>query len=187
MQAQTQDAAADTASPPARRIRSSELLYSEVQDWLFDEAELLDAMRDREWCDTMLSKDIVYRMPVREVVGRAGGPGFVPGLYHLNETYGSINMKVARNETGFAWAEDPVTRTRHIISNLRVYEREDGTIEAKSALLLVQTRRSDTRPNIIAAERHDLLRRDDDTLRLFKRDVLVDLAALEAHNLAIFF
>jgi 3-phenylpropionate/cinnamic acid dioxygenase small subunit len=187
MQAQAKIAVRETEPTSTRRIRSNEPLFGEVQDWLFDEADLLDTVRDREWLDTMLSKDIVYRMPVREVVGRGEGAGFIKGLYHLNETYGSINTKVARNETGFAWAEDPATRTRHFVSNIRVFERENGTLEVKSSLLLLQTRRSDTEPNIMAAERHDLLRREGETLRLFKRDVYVDLTALEAHNLAIYF
>lgn len=187
MQAQARNGAGEACQTTIRRVRSSDPLFGEIQDWLFDEADLLDSMRDREWCDTMLSKDIVYRMPVREVVGRGISAGFVEGVYHLNETHGTINMKVARNETGFAWAEDPATRTRHFVSNLRVFKHEDGTLEAKSALLLVQTRRSDTHANIIASERHDRLRREGETLRLFERDVYVDLTALEVHNLAVFF
>src|SRR5687767_3372699 len=99
-----------TASVPALStaplsIASPE--HIEATDFLVVEAELLDDLLEREWLETMVSKDVVYQLPLRETVERARGRGFVPGTYHLNENYGSLSSKVARNETKYAWAEDP--------------------------------------------------------------------------------
>ena len=62
-------------------------------------------------------------------------------LFHLDESRTSLEMRVERIETGFAWAEEPPTRTRHLVSNVRVRDGEDpGTVNVRSNLLLYHTR-----------------------------------------------
>jgi 3-phenylpropionate/cinnamic acid dioxygenase small subunit len=45
-------------------------------------------------------------------------------------------MRVARLDTGMAWAEDPPSRTRHLIGNLKAAPLENGEVEAKTAFLV---------------------------------------------------
>lgn len=162
--------------------------HVEATDFLMLEAELLDDLREREWLETLVSKDVVYQLPLRETVERARGRGFVEGTYHLNENYGSLSSKVARNETKYAWAEDPPSRIRHFVSNIRVRcDGDTGQLLVRSNLLIYRTRQDHTVPQILSGERRDVLRREGGTLRLLRREILLDLTVIGTHNLSLFF
>lgn len=162
-------------------------LYAIVTDWIYREADLLDSYREREWLETMVSRDVVYQVPLRQSVERVRGMGFSDGIYHLNETYGSLRSRVARNETPYAWAEDPPSRIRHFVTNVRVARDEDGALEVKSNLLVYRTRGDQTQPQLLSAERHDLLVREAGAWKLQRRIVRLDHTVLETHNLSLFF
>jgi ethylbenzene dioxygenase beta subunit len=163
--------------------------HIEAVDFLNLEAEMLDDLREREWLTEMVSRDIVYQLPVRETVERARGRGFLPNTYHLNENYGSLGSKVARNETAFAWAEDPPSRLRHFVTNVRVRRDESSTdlLQVRSNVLIYRTRQDQTTPQILSGERQDTLRREDGRLRLYRRVILLDLTVIGTHNLSLFF
>jgi ethylbenzene dioxygenase subunit beta len=162
-------------------------LHFEVLRWLHREAELLDTMRESEWLETMVSPDIVYQVPVRQTLMRAGGSGFIAGAYHLDETYGSLATRIARTRTNFAWGEDPPSRSRHFVTNLQACVLPDGVIEALSSLLLFRSRADQSIGNLISCERHDRLERHEGRLRLVGRTVLLDVSVVETHNLAVIF
>lgn len=162
-------------------------LHAEVRDWMYQEAEFLDDGFERKWLETMVSKDVVYQVPLRQTVERARGAGWVDGTYHLDERYGSLETRVARNETQYAWAEDPPSRIRHFVTNLRVAAGQDGLVQARTNLLIYRTRQDGVVPQMLSGERWDVLRREDGVLRLLERRVLLDLTAIGTHNLSIFF
>jgi ethylbenzene dioxygenase beta subunit len=161
--------------------------YCEVVEWLHTEAELLDDGFEARWLQEMVSSDVVYRVPLRQTVERARGTGFSESTFHLDETYGSLATRVARNQTKYAWAEDPPSRTRHFVTNVRVAESADGSLTVRSNLLVLRTRHEQTTPQTFAGERHDVLCREDGVLKLRHRTVLLDLTVIATHNLAIFF
>ena len=163
-------------------------LWCELSEWYVREAELLDNGQEREWL-ALIHPEIVYRIPLRQTVERARGNGVVPGAYHSDERFGSLASRVARNETEFAWAEDPPSRTRHYVSNVRAASTDDGrTVHGTSNFLVYRTRGDQTTPQLLGGERTDVLRRDDDgKLLLAERTVLLDLTAIGTHNLSLFF
>jgi len=161
--------------------------YNEVVEWLYTEAELLDDGHEARWLEEMVSREVVYQVPLRQTVERARGTGFADGAYHLDETHGSLASRVARNQTAYAWAEDPPSRIRHFVSNVRVAEAGDGSLAVRSNRLILRTRQEQTVPQTFAGERRDVLRREDGVLRLVRRAVLLDLTVIGTHNLAIFF
>lgn len=164
-------------------------LYAEVGQFMFREAELLDALREREWLEEMVSKDIDYRLPLRQTVERARGTGFAESTYHMLENYGSLSARVLRNETAFAWAEDPASRVRHFVTNIRALEvpGQNDLVDVRTNLLIFRTRQDATTPQLLAGERHDRLRREDGKLRLLTRTILLDHTVIGTHNLSIFF
>jgi ethylbenzene dioxygenase beta subunit len=162
-------------------------IHAEVTDWLLTEAELLDDLREREWLEGMVSRDVVYQVPLRQTVERSRGFGFSETTFHLNERYGSLESRVMRNETQFAWAEDPPSRIRHYVTNIRVRQGEDDNLHVRSNLLVYRTRQDQTTPQLLGGERHDVLRREDGRLMLLSRRVLLDLTVIGTHNLSIFF
>ncbi len=162
--------------------------HVEATDFLVHEAELLDDLREREWLETLVSKDVVYQLPLRETVERARGRGFVDGTYHLNENYGSLSSKVARNETKYAWAEDPPSRIRHFVTNVRVRRDGDtGDLLVRSNVLIYRTRQDQTNAQILSGERHDVLHREGAHLRLLRREIRLDLTVIGTHSLSLFF
>ncbi|HJT92997.1 MAG TPA: aromatic-ring-hydroxylating dioxygenase subunit beta [Mycobacterium sp.] len=162
-------------------------VYDEVVQWIYAEAELLDAWKEREWLEEMVSKDIVYQVPLRQTIERARGNGFAQGAFHFDERFGSLETRVARNETEYAWAEDPPSRIRHHISNIRVAAGDQG-FQVSSNLLIFRTHRDAIKPELLSARRDDLLRRDDHgRLRLLRRQVFLDATIINTHNMALFF
>lgn len=173
-----------------QRLASSDPRHAEVVDFMLLEAELLDDLNEREWLTEMVSRDIVYEVPVRETVERARGFGFSSTTFHLNENLGSLQSRVARGATLYAWAEDPPSRVRHFVANIRVSEHESGDpdyIRARSNILIYRTRQDQTNPQMLSGERRDVLRREDGHLKLLHRVVYLDLTVIGTHNLSLFF
>ncbi|MEV5988907.1 aromatic-ring-hydroxylating dioxygenase subunit beta [Streptomyces sp. NPDC052051] len=86
------------------------------------------------------------KVPIRQTVERASGTGFVAGAFHLDETYGSLESRVARYETQYAWAEDPPSRIRHFVTGVRATaDAEDpDLVHVRSNLLVYRTRQEQT-------------------------------------------
>ena len=57
-----------------------------------------------------------------------------------------------------AWAEDPPSRTRHLIGNLVVESRDSGDVQAKTAFLVYRSH-LETDQQLFAGSREDVLRR----------------------------
>ncbi|CAN5782356.1 3-phenylpropionate/cinnamic acid dioxygenase subunit beta [soil metagenome] len=167
-------------------LRTSAGTYWEVYDFLMHEAELLDGHREREWVE-LCTDDVIYRMPVRETRERGAGDGFNDEMYYFDETRGSLELRVRRLETEYAWAEDPPSRTRHFVTNIRVAPGEArDDLAVRSNLLLYRSQGTELRHDLISAERRDVLRRTDEGLRLAGREILLDHSVLTTHNLSIF-
>ena len=100
-------------------IRTSAETYWEVYGFLMHEAQLLDEHREREWLDSCCAEEVTYLMPVRETRERGAGDGFSDEMFYFEEDRGSLELRVRRLETEYAWAEDPPSRTRHFVTNVR--------------------------------------------------------------------
>jgi len=163
-------------------------LYLEIVSFLHKEAELLDEGRYREWL-ALLSEDIRYQVPVRVTRERPaeGGTGGLSSMYHLDENRTSLEMRVERLETGFAWAEDPPSRLRHFVSNVRLGGVEDGEVEVRSNLLVFRSRWDKPEYVLLCGERHDRLRRNGQGWQIARRSVVLDHTTLPVHNLSFFF
>jgi ethylbenzene dioxygenase beta subunit len=160
---------------------------------LYQEAELLDEGRYREWL-ALLAQDVRYQVPVRVTKERGpegGVSGVMEGMYHLDEDYTSLEMRVARLETGFAWAEDPPSRLRHFVTNVRIGEPrptpKGEESEVRSNLLIFRSRWDRPDYTLLSAERRDVWRQEEGGWRLARRTVVLDSATLPTHNLAFFF
>ena len=160
-------------------------LHFRVQQWLLHEAELLDDRRYRDWL-ALLTDDVVYRMPVRVTSAHSLDDSTLEDMDHFDEDRYSLGKRVERFETEHAWTEDPPSRTRHYVTNVRVSDGDGDELIAKSYLLLFRSRGDVREPDLVSAERTDVLREVDGELRLARRDVLVDESVLRTQNLAVF-
>ena len=107
-------------------------------------------------------------------------------MFHFDEDYGSIMMRTGRLQKS-AWAEDPPSRCRRFVSNVRIGERETaGEYEVVSYLFLERSRGDNPENERLTAERRDVWRDVDGAYKLVKREVIVDQSVLGMSNLAVF-
>lgn len=176
----------DVGPSMARPIRVDGDTHHDVEAWLLWEAELLDARRFHEWL-TLLADDVRYRMPVSVTLARAATS--VPGraMDHFEEDRYALEKRVERLDGDHAWTEDPPSRARRFVSNIRVAPGEvSGEVIARSYLLLYRSRGDDRPAELLSAERTDRLRQVEGGWLLVQREVTVDDSVLRAQNLALF-
>jgi len=162
--------------------------YNRVLEFLYTEAHLLDEIRLKEWAATLAS-DLIYTAPLREtrpVVQRAAS--YVRTTQHFEDDWRSIMGRVMRlTETKSAWAEDPPSRTRRLVTNVWVVKGDKpDELRVRSNLLLTRSRFNFDELDLISAERRDVLRDADGAFKLARREILLDQAVLGTPNLAIF-
>ena len=161
----------------------------EIEEFLYREAELLDEGRYREWLG-LVTDDIRYQVPVRVARERGGAESAVTGVatnsFHLDEDKDSLELRVDRLETGFAWAEEPPSRIRHFVSNERVrpVEGREDEMTVRSSVLVYRSRWDRPGHDLLSGERQDVLRRVDGAWRLAKRWVVLDNTTLPTLNLS---
>lgn len=154
--------------------------------WLVEEAYLLDQQDYDAWLET-LAEDIHYFMPVSITTSLGSGYDTAKGMAHFDENKYSLQRRVARFDTGHAWAEDPPSRLRHHLSNVRTFvtAHEDELI-VESATLLFRSRGDVLGPALLSVGRVDLLRLEGGAWRLVRRHISADEAVLRMQNLAVF-
>lgn len=189
-----------TATEPTRSragARADRDTHFEVEQFYYEEAELLDAGRYTDWLD-LLAEDLDYWMPTRTnrlrrqqalSIAARGEAAF------YDETKESLAWRIRRFDSGMAWAEDPPSRTRHLVTNVMVRHADpaehDGFTEddlwAHSAFLVYRNR-LEREENVFAGARTDLLRRTaDGRIQVARRTILLDQNILLAKNISTFF
>ncbi|MBE3593778.1 MAG: aromatic-ring-hydroxylating dioxygenase subunit beta [Candidatus Carbobacillus altaicus] len=158
--------------------------YLDIVQFLHYEASLLDNGQFREWVN-VITEDVLYRVPLRVTREREHGAGFVPSMYHYEEDRDSLEMRVLRLETEAAWAEDPPSRTRHLVSNIRVETIDEMHVRVFSNILLFRSRGESAAYDFLSGERIDILRKEGDGWKIKEREVRLDMSSIPMHNLAI--
>lgn len=171
------------------------LLQREVEAFYYREAELLDERHYEAWLD-LLADDIAYFMPLRRNV-KYGSHAAVENSLEgrdaawFDEGKHTLTQRVKQIATGIHWAEEPLSRIRHLITNVRIADGPSATegareIEVKSNFLVYRNR-VDDETDIFAGTRTDRLRYQDGAWKVARRTILLDQSTLLAKNLTIFF
>ncbi|MFJ9381819.1 aromatic-ring-hydroxylating dioxygenase subunit beta [Streptomyces sp. NPDC101455] len=159
----------------------------EVTQLLHIEAELLDQTRYVDWFNTCIAEDLEYLVPIRTTRERKPGASeFATDSYHMRDTYNTMKSRVLRLLTEHAWAEDPASRTRRVVSNIRVEQLGVDEVLAKSYLTLYRSQWDTVDYDLILAERVDNLRKTDGRWRLTRREVFFSHTVLGTANLGVF-
>jgi 3-phenylpropionate/cinnamic acid dioxygenase small subunit len=158
-----------------------------AHQWLVDETYLFDHQAYEDWL-ALLTDDIRYVMPVRVTTALGAGFDTSPGMSHFDEDLYSLQRRVARFATEHAWTEDPPSRLRHHLGNVRTFARENSNeLFVQSSVLLFRSRGDVREAALVSAGRDDVLRRGDDAVwRLAHRTIMVDESVLRMQNLAVF-
>ena len=170
------------------------LLQQEVEDFLCHEADLLDERRYEEWL-ALLTEDVRYWMPMRRNVKvddlereftREG-----LDISWFDEGKETLIRRVRQIQTGIHWAEEPVSRISHLISNIHLVEINPSAAEPAEVSVrcrfLVYRNRVETETDILVGKREDLLRHINGEWKVAQRKILLDQNVLLSKNLTFFF
>ncbi len=160
----------------------------EVERFYYDEAALLDAHRYKDWL-ALFAEDAFYFMPLRRtLMQRDLDREFTqPGeMAFFDDTKAQLAIRVDKLATGRSWSEDPPSRTRHLVTNVRVVEDTGPELSVESNFHLYRTRLKSEEDSWIGSRR-DLLRRDGDSFLIATRTIMLEQTLLLSRNLSNFF
>lgn len=176
-------------------------LLREIEQFLYREARLLDERRFEAWLD-LFTDDVRYWMPVRTTRYPRRSKAIAVldldrqeedelskdnELAIFDESKETLSRRVARLDTGMAWAEDPPSRTRHLVTNVEV---EPGETEAELRVhsnFVVYRSRGETEQDFYVGGRQDTLRNVGGAWKIARRTIVLDQNVLLAKNVSIFF
>ena len=148
----------------------NDVARAEVEDFLYHEAALLDAWRLDEWL-ALLTDDATYRVPSNDQ------PESDPkaALFTIADDMRRIRARVARLKDPHAHAESPRSRTRRLISNVRIVEQAPLRVEAN--FVVYRYRGNEDVRTYVGRYRYTLVRQDG-ALRIKAREAILDAMEL---------
>lgn len=170
-------------------------LREQIESFFYLEADLLDERRFQEWLDC-LHEDLHYFMPMRRNVKfgqheerENTRPGTDIGWF--DEDKWTVTKRVEQILTGVHYAEEPLSRVSHLITNVRVIGATPSVREARqvrtSCRFLVYQNRVEYETYQFVGRRYDTLVRSADSWQVLEREVILDQNILLAKNLSTFF
>jgi 3-phenylpropionate/cinnamic acid dioxygenase small subunit len=159
-----------------------------VERFLYDEAALLDALCFADWLE-LFADDVHYFMPLRRTMSRRQmhlqftKPGEIAWF---DDTKQVLAGRVNKLATGTSWSEDPPSRTRHLVTNVRVVADDGVELQVESNFHIYRTRLKSEEQEWIGS-RQDVLRRSDGRFLIARRTILLEQTVLLTSNLTTFF
>jgi len=170
------------------------LLKQDVEAFLYHEANLLDDRRYEDWLD-LLTEDVRYWVPMRRNVkfGELEREFTREGqdINWFDEGKTTLTQRVRQILTGVHWAEEPLSRLSHLVTNVEILDASPTPADAEEVSLrcrfIIYRNRVETETDLLVGRREDSLRRVDGAWQIAKRQVFLDQNVLLAKNLTFFF
>ena len=170
------------------------LLKQEIEEFLYYEADLLDERRYEDWL-ALVAEDMRYWMPMRrnvkvdDIEREFTREGL--DISWFDEGKETLTRRVRQIQTGIHWAEEPVSRISHMVSNVRLLEASPSWVDPVEVTVrcrfLIYRNRVETETDILVGKREDLLRRVDGQWQIARRKIVLDQSVLLTKNLTFFF
>jgi 3-phenylpropionate/cinnamic acid dioxygenase small subunit len=169
-------------------------LKEEIEDFLYTEADLLDQRRFQEWL-YLLAEDVSYSMPLRRNVrfgehAKRENTRIGKDICWFDEDKWTLSKRVEQLMTGIHWAEEPLSRTTRLVSNVHLLEVQPSVetpreVKVRSRFL-IERHRVDYESEHFVGIRTDLLRRVGEEWKIARREILMNHTVFLAKNLTIF-
>lgn len=161
-------------SEVSTKANRAEFNRDSVEDLFFHEAELLDAWKLDEWLG-LLTDDATYYVPPND------SPDADPrhALFTIADDMPRLKERIIRLKDPNCHAEYPHSRTRWLISNIRI-KNVDGDSATATANFLVYRHRRAEPPRVFAGHYIYKLKRIGSDLRIFERKAVLDAEELGA-------
>jgi 3-phenylpropionate/cinnamic acid dioxygenase small subunit len=165
------------------------LLVREIEEFLYHEADVLDDRQFEAWLD-LLTDDIRYWMPMRRNVKfddqASENTRELQDMSWFDEGKETLTQRVRQILTGVHWAEEPLSRVSHMVSNVRLLQATPEEVQVKCRFLIYRNRQQDE-TDFFVGKREDTLRKVDGEWKIARRKVILDQNVLLAKNLTVFF
>lgn len=170
-------------------------LKQEIEEFLYHEADLLDQRRFRDWLD-LLAEDLVYFMPIRRNVkfgqhAERENTRQGEGISWFDEDKWTVTKRVEQILTGVHYAEEPLSRVTHMVTNVRLLDVAPSAEHAETVTVgsrfLVHQNRVEYEAYTFIGRRTDILRRHGDSWLIARRELILEQNVLLAKNLSILF
>jgi 3-phenylpropionate/cinnamic acid dioxygenase small subunit len=165
------------------------LLRLEIEDFLWQEADILDDFRYEDWLD-LLTDDVSYWMPIRrnvpsrEMEGELTAEG--PEMSWYTDDKPTLVKRVAQIRSHVHWADEPYSRISHLVTNIRVLGwNNPNEVRVKCRFFFYRNRHEDE-TSMLIGKRIDTLRRTDDGWKIARREIYLDESVLLYKNLTNF-
>ncbi len=145
---------------------------SEIEDFLFEEAALLDDWQLDAWL-ALYTADAHYQVPATDLAKDAQPES---SLFYIADDGFRLNERVKRLMKKTAFSEQPRSKTRHLVSNVRILENGSAKCRVGSAFVTYRTKGGVTDTYIGSTEHH--LVRSPAGLRIAFKRCTLDLDAL---------
>jgi p-cumate 2,3-dioxygenase subunit beta len=143
-----------------------------VEDFLYREAGLLDDWRLPEWLQ-LFTGDARYLVPATDLPADASPD---ESLFYIADDRHRLEQRVARLMKKSGHSEQPRSKTRHLVTNVRVTAQDAVSLSATSAFAVYRTKDGVT-DIYVGKALHELVRADGD-LRIRKKLCALDLDGL---------
>ncbi len=150
------------------------LTRAEAEDFLFHEADLLDRWQLPDWA-ALYTEDAVYEVtsPVSTDPETAQPE---KQLFLIADRIDRIRGRATRLMKKSAHAEYPRSKTRHMISNVRIGGEKDGGTAVRCNFAVFRTKEDNT--SIFMGESNYTIVREGDGLKVKAKRAILDLNSL---------
>ncbi len=161
----------------AADARSADALLRrlEVEDFLYHEAALLDAWQLHDWLD-LYTDDCRYVLPATDLPD--GDPAATLGL--IDDDLARLRGRVERLNSARAYREFPWSRTRHLITNVRVTAAGEDEVKSSSLFAVYRYRKGEEQV-LVGTARHTLIP-GPEGFRIREKWVTLATEALRPHG-----
>jgi p-cumate 2,3-dioxygenase beta subunit len=152
------------------------LLRLAVEYFLFEEAAHLDNWRLDEWL-SLFSKDARYLVPTTDLPD--GDPA--RDMMFIDDDYERLKGRVTRLKSRHAHREYPSSRTRRLITNVRLTRIDASEVEVEASFAVYRSRNEMIAP-YVGIYRYTLARQDGGAFLIRRRRAELDLERLTDHG-----
>jgi p-cumate 2,3-dioxygenase subunit beta len=152
------------------------LLRLEVETLFFEEAAMLDNWRLEDWL-LLFTEDARYVVPTTDVPD--GNP--LHDVVFIDDDMERLRGRVNRLKGRHAHREYPWSRTRRIVTNVRLTRVEGSEIDAEASFIVYRYR-GESSGSYVGLYRYKLLRDDKRRLRIRYRRAELDAERLIEHG-----
>jgi p-cumate 2,3-dioxygenase beta subunit len=150
----------------------SAITRGEVEDLLFHEADLLDAWRLDDWLQ-LLTEDVTYYVPPTD----KPDADHRDTLFIIADDAVRLRERVIRLKDPDCHAEFPPSRTRRVISNVRIAQIDGDVVSIAANFIVYRNRRSEPARVFVGQYRHKL-KRQAGRLKIAERRAIIDAEEL---------